>query len=252
MRNCLITPPILAYPDFSIPFQIFTDASNYGIGAILSQNQNNKEVVISYKSRHLKPAELKYATIEKEALGVVFAIKQFKHYLLDNEFLVISDHRPLQWLDSFKDENGRIGRWAVQLANLKYKITYKPGKTHQNADCLSRIQTVQLTHDPDPQFSIREQQGDDQLCRQINDYLTEGKLATEYEELPPIWVKEIGLYNNTDGVLTRDFWPTSLKRKNTMRNQLVVPQSLKLIILKEYHDKPASGHLAFQRTYQKI
>ena len=80
LRKCLTTPLILAYPDFPFPFQFLSDASNYGIGAILSQIKDKKEVVISYQSRHLKPAELKYATIEKEALAVVFAIKQFKNY----------------------------------------------------------------------------------------------------------------------------------------------------------------------------
>ena len=96
LRKALISPPILAFPNFDVSFQIFTDASNYGIGAILSQIQNGQEVVIAYQSRHLKPSEVKYTTIEKEALAVIFAIKRFKHYLIDNEFLVISDHRPLQ------------------------------------------------------------------------------------------------------------------------------------------------------------
>ena len=252
LRDRLTTSPILAYPDFTLQFQIFTDASNYGIGAILSQVQNEKEVVISYKSRHLKPSELKYATIEKEALAVVFGIKQFKHYLQDNEFLVISDHRPLQWLEDIKDENGRLGRWAIQLANMKYKIKYKPGRIHQNADCLSRIQMTCITHDFDSNLSITKRQSEDALCQAINGYLTDGTLTHETDTDPPLWVKEIELFNNTSGLLTRDHWPTSQKRRNEMKTQIVLPLSLRLTILNEYHDKPSSGHLAFQRTYLKI
>ena len=99
--------PILAYPQFDLEFLLFTDANNYGIGAILSQIQNEQEVVIAYASRHLKAPELKYVTVEKEALAVIFGIKRFKHYLLDNPFTVISDHCTLQWLVNYKDETGR-------------------------------------------------------------------------------------------------------------------------------------------------
>ena len=252
LRTRLTTSPILAYPDFTTEFQIFTDASNYGIGAILSQIQDGKEVVISYKSRHLKPSELKYATIEKEALAVVFGIKQFKHYLLDNEFLVISDHRPLQWLENLKDENGRLGRWAIQLTNMKYKIKYKPGRVHQNADCLSRIQMAYIKHDFNSELSIIKSQSEDSLCQAINDYLTNGNLSTENQTNQPNWVKEIQLFNNTDGLLTREHRPTTQKRRNELRTLVVLPLVLRPIILLEYHDKPVSGHLAFQRTYLKI
>jgi hypothetical protein len=98
LRTCLTTKPILAYPDFDQPFLLFTDACNYGIGAVLSQIQQGKEVVISYFSRQLHKSEMNYPTIEKEALAVVEAVKHFKYYLLDRHFTVLSDHAPLQWL----------------------------------------------------------------------------------------------------------------------------------------------------------
>ena len=131
LRTALVTPPILAYPDFGKEFLLFTGASDYGIGAILSQIQNGNEVVIAYDSRQLKPPERKYPTVEKEALAVVDAIKKFRHYLLDQPFTVISDHRPLQCLALQKDNNGRLGHWAILLAGVNYKIKYRPGKIHQ-------------------------------------------------------------------------------------------------------------------------
>ena len=108
LRTCLITQPILAYPDFQTEFLLFTDACNYGIGAVLSQVQNGKEVVISYFSRQLQKSETNYPTIEKEALAVVEAIRHFKYYLLDRPFTVLSDHAPLQSLKTFKDTVTRI------------------------------------------------------------------------------------------------------------------------------------------------
>jgi hypothetical protein len=99
LRECLITPPIVVLikndPDFDKEFLIFTDASNYGIGAVLSQIQDDKEVVISYSSRHLNAAERNYFAIEREALAIVYGIKRYRHYLQDNKFEIISDHRLL-------------------------------------------------------------------------------------------------------------------------------------------------------------
>ena len=194
LRTCLITPPILAYPDFSKDFLLFTDASNYGVGAVLSQTQNEKEVVIAYASRQLKQPELKYATIEKEALAVVFAIKQFKQYLTDRPFLVISDHRPLQWLENQKDNNGRLGRWAVTLSSLNYRIVYRPGKMHQNADSLSRLKIVAIKDSKDgatiKPSKITELQTRDALCQNISNYLKTGILEHNYTKMP-IWGKQI-------------------------------------------------------------
>ncbi|KZS19907.1 Uncharacterized protein APZ42_013703 [Daphnia magna] len=142
LRECLITPPVVAFPDFDEEFLIFTDASNYGIGAVLSQIQDVKEVVIAYSSRHLNAAERNYSAIEREALAIVYGIKRYRHYLQDDKFEIISDHRPLQWLETHKDEKSRLGRWAIELSAVKYKITNKPGKAHANADFLSRIRVV--------------------------------------------------------------------------------------------------------------
>ena len=172
LRTCLVTPPILAFPNFNLEFLLFTDACDYGIGAVLSQLQDGKEVVIAYASRQLQKAEIKYPTVEKEALAIIFAIKQFRQYLLDEPFTVISDHRPLQWLQDQKDVNGRLGRWAIALSAVNYKIRYRPGRIHQNADCLSRlkvasIQTVDIPRLPE----IVKQQRTDETCVMIRNYL---------------------------------------------------------------------------------
>lgn len=251
LRTCLTTKPILAYPDFSKQFLLFTDACNYGIGAILSQIQDGNEVVIAYASRQLRKPELNYATVEKEALAVIFAIKSFRHYLLDEPFLVISDHSPLQWLQNQKDNNGRLGRWAIQLASTNYRIQYKPGRVHQNADCLSRIK-VAVIQEKGKQKEICLKQAEDPLCIHIRNYLDNGELTEEHQVNNPVWVKEIEFYQVIDGVLYRKDFSTKTKKRNEVKFQVVLPLFLRPLVLKELHDEPLSGHLAYQRTYLKV
>ena len=131
---------------------------------------------------------------------------------------------PLQWLELFKDENGRVGRWAVQLANMKYKILYKPGRIHQNADGLSRIQMTSTTHDDESSLDITEKQLADPLCQVINNNHNEGALTPVDTDGLPIRVKEIQLYNNTNGIIIREFLPTSQKRRSEKKIQIVLPR----------------------------
>ena len=193
LRTCLVTPPVLAYPDFNLEFLLFTDACDYGIGSVLSQIQDGVEKQIAYASRQLKPSEKKYATVEKEALAVVFSIKHFRHYLLDKPFTVISDHRPLQWLENQKENNGRLGRWAILLAGTNYKIKYRPGRIHQNADCLSRLRVSHIRIE-NSEIDIWASQAADPLCQAINNYLENGVLSEKDDKKRPIWAKEIELY----------------------------------------------------------
>ena len=252
LRTCLITPPLLAYPDFNLEFLLFTDACDYGIGSVLSQMQDGVEKPIAYASRQLKPAERKYATVEKEALAVIFSIKHFRHYLLDKPFTVISDHRPLQWLENQKDNNGRLGRWAILLAGTNYKIRYRPGRIHQNADCLSRlhVSSIQIENSD---IDILASQAADPLCQSIINYLDNGFLPVECAKKMPIWAKEIELYQLLNKVLYRVDLPTAKSRRNIPSQQVVLPLTLRPIVLKEFHDSPLSGgHLAFLRTYLKV
>ncbi|KZS05510.1 Uncharacterized protein APZ42_031278 [Daphnia magna] len=108
--------PVLAYPDFTKEFLIYTDSSDYGLGAVLSQMHDGKDQPITYASRHLNKAETKYSTIEKEAAAVIFGIKRFRHYLQDEPFAIISDHRPLQWLQTVKDDEENTDQiWAKEI-----------------------------------------------------------------------------------------------------------------------------------------
>ena len=188
LRTRLTTAPVLIYPDFEKEFILFTDASNYGIAAILSQMKDERECVIAYASRHLNEAEMKYSATEKEALAIVFGVKYFKHYLTGNHFNIVSDARPLVWLNSIKDPTGRLARWAIELSNMKYTIKYRPGRNNQNADCLSRMLTIDEDATPS-ESTIKKEQESDRLCIKITTYLEAGE--TDDPDDFPDWKKHI-------------------------------------------------------------
>jgi len=139
LKNVLVSEPVLAHPDWDLPFQIHCDASNYAIGVVLCQIIDGKERVIGYYSRLLRDAEKKYNTTQKECLAVVWAVKKLRPYLYGRPFIVKTDHASLKWLLNLKDHNGRLMRWALLLQDYTYVIMHRAGKAHANADALSRL-----------------------------------------------------------------------------------------------------------------
>lgn len=129
----------MAYPDPNKPFILDTDASDVGIGAVLSQQEGGLERVVAYGCKTLTKQERKYTTTKKELLSMVTFTKHLKHYLLGKEFVLRTDHNSLQWLHNFQGLEGQLARWVEQLANFQYKIIHRPGKLHSNADALSRL-----------------------------------------------------------------------------------------------------------------
>ena len=113
LKDKLTQAPVLAYPQFgpsADSFLLLTDASATGIGAVLEQSGH----VVAYTSRVLSAAEKNYSVIQRECLSFVYALKQFRHYLLGHmhKFKLVTDHAPLQWLSSQKME-GFLARWAL-------------------------------------------------------------------------------------------------------------------------------------------
>lgn len=144
LKEIMTSDQILAYPDFELPFILTTDASNYALGAVLSQVKDNMEKPIAFASRTLNKAEINYSTTEKEALAIIWAVEKFKPYLYGNKFKLITDHKPLTFIQS-ATKNAKVLRWRLELANYDFEISYKPGKTNVVADALSRkVEDVEL------------------------------------------------------------------------------------------------------------
>jgi hypothetical protein len=142
-----MSKPNLQYPDFSREFILTTDASNEGIGAVLSEGTISADLPIAYASRVLNKTERNYPTSEKELLDIVWGLKHFRPYLYGRKFQIVSDHNPLSWIMNIKDPSSRLLRWRIKLEEYDYEIIYKKGILNTNADALSRINGVVLDDD---------------------------------------------------------------------------------------------------------
>ena len=128
LKERLCAHPILLFPDFEKPFTLTTDASDTAIGAVLSQERENFDHPVSYLSRSLNKAERNYSTTEKECLAVLYALNQFRPYLLRRKFILVADHEPLNWMHNRKDPGQRLMRWMFKFTGYEYAFKYKPGK----------------------------------------------------------------------------------------------------------------------------
>ena len=140
LKDSLCQSPLLHSPDFSKQFILQTDASERGVGAVLSQIDDDKqEHPVAFFSKKLLPREERYSTIEKECLAIKLGIHAFKVYLLGRSFQVQTDHRALVWLNSVKDKTSRLTRWSIALQPFDFTIVHRVGRANANADALSRI-----------------------------------------------------------------------------------------------------------------
>ena len=115
LKDKLTSPPILVYPNPDVPFILDTDASDYGIGAVLSQVQDGEERVVAYGSQALSKQERRYCVTRRELLAVVHFVKYFRHYLVGKKFTLRTDHASLKWVRSFKEPEGQIASWIQRL-----------------------------------------------------------------------------------------------------------------------------------------
>ena len=262
LRKCLMTTPILAFPDHSRHFVLDTDASDTGIGAILSQVQDDGgEVVIAYASRSLSRQEQRYCVTRRELLAVVEFIHHFRHYLLGVHFTLRTDHGSLVWIQNFKEPEGQLARWLERLQEYTFTVVHRPGNQHKNADALSRVpcnQCGRVTHVYSPAH----------LAAQIG-IVSQGHSAADVHDQqlndpsigPVLKAKESGATPNLDEVKTWSresrqlvqMW-SSLKVDNSVlwrlcidgrsqHLQLVLPSVLRESVLQDLHSGSMGGHV---------
>jgi hypothetical protein len=138
LKSAFTSTGIMGFPRDKGEFYLDTDASDYQIGAVLSQMQDGQLKVISYESRLLNKAEKNYCVTDKELLAVRYFIEYYRQYLLGRKFCVRTDHLALIWLFSMKEPEGRVARWLEILSPFDFYVEYRPGPKHTNADCMSR------------------------------------------------------------------------------------------------------------------
>ncbi|KAM1672234.1 hypothetical protein ACFXTN_037149 [Malus domestica] len=139
LKEMLTSAPIIRPPDWSIPFELMCDASDYALGAVLGQRKDKQPDVIYYASRTLNDAQLNYSTTEKELLAVVFALDKFRSYLLGTKVIIYTDHAALKYLLTKKEAKPRLIRWMLLLQEFDIEIRDKKGSENVVADHLSRL-----------------------------------------------------------------------------------------------------------------
>ena len=252
----------LAYPDFSKPFIVDCDASDFGIGGVLSQIvRPGVEQPVSYFSRTLSKPERKYAVTRKEMLALVESLKHFRCYILGRKFKVRTDHSALQWLRTFKEPVGQVARWVERLAEYDFDIEHRPGKQHANADALSRypIAVASVTRNeqwllPQWKADFVKHQNKDRITSVLISWCKKAQRPREEQiegapqELWYYWSRFDEL-TIQDGILCLR---TAIGDGPDTILRAVVPQSARQEILEMAHGSATGGHFGVQKTTEKL
>ena len=149
LKSKITSEPVLKAFDPKKSCKIQTDASIVGIGAILSQfDDQNNEYVVEFFSRKLNDCESRYPVHELECLAVKNAIEHFRNYLDGSKFDLYTDNQAITYLKTVKETKGRLFRWAVLLSSYDFNLHHRPGSQNQAADALSRNPVANLTEYP--------------------------------------------------------------------------------------------------------
>ena len=251
LRDALVAYPILAYPDFSEPFVLTTDASATGLGAVLSQGggREGQERVIAFASRTLTKAERNYSATERECLAIVWATEHFEYYLLGAPFIIYTDHDPLTYLRSVPQPHGRLARWVLKLEQFDYQLRHKAGKSIAHADGLSRQEPVVSVLALPSAWSVeefRQAQSSDGTIKRVRHFCRLQKQPPLNEEsVVRVYCRKMDKMEVVDGLLVINYTGRIGKAQ-----QLVVPECLIPDVLDKFHDK--SGHFGYGKTLQKI
>ena len=288
LKGQLSSIPMLAYPDTTKPYVLYTDASDLCIGACLTQpcDENIEEIrglknekPIFYLSHRLSKSQVKWSTIEKEAYAIHFALQKLDHYLHNSEFIIRTDHKPLKYMLESPMQNKKIQLWALGISGYNCRVEYIEGSSNSCADMLSRVPENGTTikdeglDEPDVSDNAYEINALNSNCFRPRDF------AVSKAPLP----KEIGkaeLDPDIDIVqeqakdeaivaimktLKKDEVPSSIEKRHIVIDgvlyyisnvdddpalRLYIPENLKGNVVTQYHDH--NGHMGIDKTFETI
>ena len=250
LKDKLISAPIVMAPDWSFPFELMCDASDYAIGAVLGQKREKIFQVIYYASRTLNDAQLNYATTEKELLAIVFAFDKFRLYLIGNKVVVHTDHSAIKYLMTKKDAKHRLIRWVLLLQEFDVEIKDKKGTENLVADHLSQLEgardDVPVNDEfPDEKlFTIEDKRAVPWFADYVN-YLVAKVIPPEFN-----YQKKKRFFAH----LKHYYWEDSILYRHCA-NQVIrrcVPEDEMYNILNHCHTLSCGGHFGGQRTTAKV
>ncbi|GEQ72886.1 hypothetical protein JCM33374_g6574 [Metschnikowia sp. JCM 33374] len=268
LKAKLTSAPILILPNPIHTYVVYTDASNYYMGAVLHQIDDNNKLlgVVAYESKKFDRAELNYPVREKEFYAVIHALQKWRHFLLDKEFILYTDHESLKALKKQAVPTGRLSRWMDFFEEYAMDLRHIKGSQNVVADWLSRKDTdlhvavLRATNQP-----VR-----DAVTISLNYIRTEfttnaasvTQLQKEYATDPVFAMPYNTLVHNKPcppkmkHILRKyHVWKGLLYYSITTRDQprLCIPQgSIRALVLQQAHDSHAASHRGNYKTYELV
>lgn len=230
LKEAMMKAPILALPDFNQVFVIETDASGFGVGAVLLQNNHP----IAYFSKLLGPRTRLKSIYEKELMAIVFAVQKWRHYLMGRKFVVRTDQQSLRFLFEQREIGMEYQRWVFKLMGFSFDIQYKPGANNKIADALSREYASQaeltalITQCGARWADLIPKIQQDPFIKKIQEEISAGT------PVPHGYAMEQGILCYKG--------PIVIPAKSTLVQQL----------LEKYHDSTVGGHAGDFKTYQRL
>lgn len=229
LKIALTSSPILTTPDYALPFTIQTDASDVGLGAVLTQTIDDKKRVIAYMSTKLSATQKKYHVTECECLAVITAIEKFRPYVEGVHFTVITDHASLLWLQGLKDPTGRLARWALRLQAYDFTMFHRKGKLNVVPDALSRaVETIDVS---------RFAESEDEWYLKLKDRI----------DNPTVDHSE---YFSKQNVVYKFIKPSRISGSGCWK--ICVPLKSRSDVIKECHDDLLAAHGGYFKTLARI
>lgn len=256
IKNCIVNESQLGFFDRQDKTFVITDASPYGLGAILIQkNGNDEERVIMYASKSLSEVERRYCQTEREGLAVVWAIERFHQYLFGAKFTLITDHKALTFL--FKPSSkpsARIERWVLRLQGYDFSVVYKEGKGNL-ADPLSRLSAVDKNPEP------FDEESEDYVNAILNSSVPEAVSIEEIVESS----KQDEIYKDLKEGISKGIWSTKVKDMKHLAGEfclagdlilrsrrLYIPSVLRVRILDAGHEGHPGRNKLMSRLREKV
>lgn len=238
IKVLLSSSPVLVNPDFAKKFFLHCDASDYGIGAVLVQLDNQgQEKPVAFMSKKLNTAQRKYSVTERECLAAVEAIEKFRCYLELQEFEVITDHSSLVWLMRQPNLSGRLARWVLKLQSYKFTISHRKGKDNVVPDALSRIPDMEVASlDMGPEIDLNS------AMFSSSEYASlKSKLRENPEKWPDIKIIDRFVYKRTEHY-------NGSEQDEELCWKLWVPDGLRNDLIIRFHQHPMAAHGGMFKT----
>ncbi len=231
LKLAVSTAPVLIIPDPNKQFTVLTDASGYAVGAALCQDHGKGLQPCAYLSHKLNTAEQNYPVHEQELLAIIHALREWRHHLMGNKFIIRTDHKSLQYLQTQDKLSPRQVRWSELMQQYDYIIQYNPGTQNDVADSLSRRADHQVNTVTAVSYKLDETIKATIQSGYSSDPVTQGILSSGSSE-----------HNIRDGLIY------------TLNNKVYVPNcdDIKKQLLSGAHDSNISGHMGVLKTNEQL